>query len=521
MRVAPIVALALAPALAEPRLQRSSPPAVGGLGPGLNPAVQQSVPVAVALDAAVFTTSDRFMSVAIDQGALVKPEQWDLWSQQMSSPKFTAVCQMLRPAFVRIGGTASATITYDMEATPVIPALLQQAHPTGHGGYTPEEPYRMGAEQWGAVCNWTAQIGWPIVFGINLLSNRTGGPNHTDHWVADNAVSLIAYTSTHHAGAVAGWELGNEPEGWLRNFGFSLSNDEIAADFARLRSLLRSEFSASNYLIFGPDQGIQGCLKSDSCTKYAELVATLVREGSIDASTFHFCKRTRASTSDPCCAVLPPADPELVLIRYVRMLADNMGKDVLHPKEEAALFTQPRSFDLTRAATTLAVNATRRHSPPRNGATPVVPVWLGETATASGGGLRGSSGTYTATLLFLDKLGSVGRWGGAGLMRQALFAGQYALLDPATYLPRPTFWVAAIFTQLAGTRVLSVEGDLASNRTLRLYSRCAEAGRYKPGAVVVFGGKSIPPPPPLLVAAGLRSQVQLLLRRSPNLSAAV
>ena len=388
----------------------------------------------------------------------MKPSQWELWHQQMSSPTVTAICQMLRPAFVRIGGTASATITYDMSSGDAAPTSAPSSHPkpAGHGGYSPQQPYRLPAAHWSAVCSWTAKVGWPIVFGLNLLSNRTGGPNGTEHWVADNAISLIRYTTKRHPGAVAGWELGNEPEGWKRNFGFSLSNSEIAADFALLRSLLRSEFFESQYLVVGPDQGIQGCLHSGSCDQYEELVALLRQHDSIDVSTFHFY---------------------------------NLGKTV-NPQAEAALFTDPATFDLTKRATMLAVNATRGASL-ATPSSPAFPVWLGETATASGGGLAGSSGTYTATLLMVDKLGSVGRWGGTGLMRQSLFGGQYALLDPATYRPRPTFFVAAIFTQLVGTQVLAVDGDGASNRTLRVYARCADVDRYGVGAAVVFGGKHL------------------------------
>ena len=417
-----------------------------------------AVPVTVSIDTVLFRTSPRFMSVAIDQGAFVKPSQWELWHQQMSSPTVTAICQMLRPAFVRIGGTASATITYDMSSGDTAPTSAPSSHPkpAGHGGYSPQQPYRLPAAHWSAVCSWTAKVGWPIVFGLNLLSNRTGGPNGTEHWVADNAISLIRYTTKRHPGAVAGWELGNEPEGWKRNFGFSLSNSEIAADFALLRSLLRSEFFESQYLVVGPDQGIQGCLHSGSCDQYEELVALLRQHDSIDVSTFHFY---------------------------------NMGKNV-NPQAEAALFTDPATFDLTKRATMLAVNATRGASL-ATPSSPALPVWLGETATASGGGLAGSSGTYTATLLMVDKLGSVGRWGGTGLMRQSLFGGQYALLDPATYRPRPTFFVAAIFTQLVGTQVLAVDGDGASNRTLRVYARCADVDRYGVGAAVVFGGKHL------------------------------
>jgi heparanase 1 len=57
-----------------------------------------------------------------------------------------------------------------------------------------------------------------------------------------------------------------------------------------------------------------------------------------------------------------------------------------------------------------------------------MPVWVGEGATASGGGIQGGSGTYTATFIWLDKLGATGRWGGAGLMRQSLFGDRFVAI---------------------------------------------------------------------------------------------
>ena len=53
------------------------------------------------------------------------------------------------------------------------------------------------------------------------------------------------------------------------------------------------------------------------------------------------------------------------------------------------------------------------------------PVWCGETADASGGGLAIGSSSYTATFILLDKIGSIGRWGGVGMMRQSLFGGRW------------------------------------------------------------------------------------------------
>lgn len=139
---------------------------------------------------------------------------------------------------------------------------------------------------------------------------------------------------------------------------------------------------------------------------------------------------------------------------------------------------QPWVLDRNAEALGLAVKANRE-------AAFSAPVWIGEGATASGGGIPNASGTYSATFLWLDKLGATGRFGGSGLMRQSLFAGTYALVDPNTFTPRPTYWIAALWKQLIGgsREVLSVAGDDAHNRTLRVYARC---GKHA-GAVVVFG----------------------------------
>ena len=185
----------------------------------------------------------------------------------------------------------------------------------------------------------------------------------------------------------------------------------------------------------------------------AGLVGTLVGQQSVDAVTFHFY---------------------------------NIGGEA-GAAEEAAKFLEPATLDRSRQATELAVAAATQ---PGSGKR--LPVWLGETATASGGGLAGSSGTYTACFIFLDKLGSIGRWGGAGLMRQALFEGQYALLDPTSFAPRPTFWLAALFTKVAGPEVLRISGDSAANRTLRTYSRCAKQPEHPAGeSLFSHAGRSI------------------------------
>lgn len=348
-------------AMAGLRLLAACGVCLGWAAAPLPPRVQ----VGVSLAAPAHVTDERFLSLAIDQGAFIKPEQWAAWTAKMSDPIVAALCRQLQPAYLRVGGTSSATVTCGMGASPPpplpqrLPSAQQHLHATRRT-YTPAAPYELSAAHWSKVCDWASSLGLPILFGLNLLSNRTGGPNGTDHWQPANALSLISYTrctplSATRAGDVAGWELGNEPEGWVRNLIISLGSREIAADFGQLRKLLRSSFSVDNFFIVGPDYGIQCCLgKKRGCTNFAELVTEVVTQQTVDLVTYHFY---------------------------------NIGGEV-GAKEAAAFFLAPSTLDLSRQSVELDVNATRSAV----GIHKSLPVWLGETATASGGGLAGSSG---------------------------------------------------------------------------------------------------------------------------------
>lgn len=63
-------------------------------------------------------------------------------------------------------------------------------------------------------------------------------------------------------------------------------------------------------------------------------------------------------------------------------------------------------------------------------------IWMGETASAFGGGAPGLSDTYVAGFMWLDKLG-MGAVNGIDLIvRQSFYNGYYALINEQS-LPNP------------------------------------------------------------------------------------
>jgi len=385
-----------------------------------------SASVTVDLTKAQMHTSRNYLSVTIDSGAFVYANKWALWEAKLEDETLVELVGGMAPGYLRIGGTPCDVVRYNMSAG----ACAESVEPPG--GYTPQAPFMLTRCRWEKILEWAKKTHLPVLFGLNVLSDRPEG-----QWDPTNAEELISFTEKYHPGVVRGWELGNEPEGWVRNFNMSVSNAALAQDFHVLRKALGSEA-----FLVGPDYGIQGCIsKGYGCTTFIDLVGRLAEGGgAVNMSTFHFY---------------------------------NLGNT-----DVPAEFLVPSVLDRTRTSVETGVQANQK-------AVQAAPVWVGEGATASGGGVTNASGTYTATFLWMDKLGSVGRFGGSGLMRQSLFGGRYALLDPETFIPRPTYWVALLFKRLtAGSNVvLAVDGDTEMNRTLRIYARCSDAE----GSVIVFG----------------------------------
>jgi heparanase 1 len=72
----------------------------------------------------------------------------------------------------------------------------------------------------------------------------------------------------------------------------------------------------------------------------------------------------------------------------------------------------------------------------------------------------------------MDALGSLATQGHKVLARQALFGGDYELIDRGSFTPNPDYWLAFLWPRLMGTRVLRLANPAGNRTGLRAYAHC-------------------------------------------------
>jgi len=99
-------------------------------------------------------------------------------------------------------------------------------------------------------------------------------------------------------------------------------------------------------------------------------------------------------------------------------------------------------------------------------------LWVGETAAAWDSGKEGVTNAFVDGFWFVTQLGALARLGVTTQCRQTLVGGAYELLDKTTYQPNPDYYVALLWQQLMGRRVLSISG-LSSQPLVKVFAHCS------------------------------------------------
>jgi hypothetical protein len=133
---------------------------------------------------------------------------------------------------------------------------------------------------------------------------------------------------------------------------------------------------------------------------------------------------------------------------------------------------------LTEAWLALTDKSLLDHKALRDEYAPGAPIWNTETGGAACSGAAWDA-TFLDSFRYIDQLGRLARNGASAVFHQTMVGGNYALLDPDTFTPRPNYWAALLWRRLIGTTVLDA-GPIRP--ALHVYALCALG---KPGGVTM------------------------------------
>ncbi|KAJ8940372.1 hypothetical protein NQ318_015765 [Aromia moschata] len=241
--------------------------------------------------------------------------------------------------------------------------------------------FTMTGAQWLQLTDLAKQANLDVIFQLNALMRLSDGS-----WDYSNAETLISFSDEHKLNL--DWELGNEPDIFHQQFNEEVNTTQLAKDFATLRSILDKYETYKESQLFGPDT----TWPSEGNKYY---IRDFVKDAShvIDAVTWH---------------------------HYYMNGHTAKAEDFLNPK----------IFDDLSAHIKIVKDAAKEVNASS------VPIWLGETSSAYGGGAPNLSDIFIASFLWVDKLGVSAKMGLELVARQSIVDYNYALLDKS-YNPNP------------------------------------------------------------------------------------
>ena len=380
--------------------------------------------VAVNLTSPSFTVSKSFVSFTMDAGETGRwyEEKAAFWYNELAR----ALAKPLAPAFFRYGGTGEDYTRYDFPGEAgkfVCPESAGRACPV------------MNGTVFKGLVDFSKAAGWQLIYGANLISNRDA----QNAWDPAPFNSLLRYADD-QGYALAGWELGNEPDlkckaGHVRHVNCTMPQDaavppaQVAKDFGAFKALLRGSAVQKDALLLGPD--VAGTPSSSFVTPFLEAAAPQL----LDVLTWHFYYGPGSSRPHglPASSFSTPA----TLDRFLHSASQALS--VSHAAQAAGKSKQ---------------------------------VWAGETSSTYGGGTANASAGFSAGFMWVDKLGLAANLGHKVVCRQVFAHSRYSVIGDDN-LPNPDYWSSVLWRRLVGSHVIAVGGGLAPGRAVRTYAFCA------------------------------------------------
>lgn len=321
----------------------------------------------------------------------------------------------LGPAYLRTSGTSANSVFFQNDDKPAV-----TEPPKGYNSV-------LTRSQWKGVVDFIHSVDAKLLmsFTISAPTRDTDG-----NWTPLLAKPLADFTHS-IGGEIDAAELVNEPN--LPNYG-GLPKGYDAAWFARDQVAFRAfaKKSLPKMKIVGPGDVVVANIPLPGNLTGAQLM-TGSPTPNFDVISYHFYPAVA-----PRCA---PANTPVGTSPELSMT------DAWFERTEKSLLDQKALRD--------------KYSP---GA----PIWNTETAGAACSGAPWSA-TFLDSFRYVDQLGRLAKLGANVVFHQTLVGGNYGMLEPETFAPRPNYWAALLWRRLVGTTVLDAG---AGKPGLHLYAHC-------------------------------------------------
>ena len=385
----------------------------------------------------VHTLKPWFLSLTVDTSVLIGGRWWGSSKGtkeglakdrtpplDLDNPELARWAQALAPATLRIGGTEADRILYGFQND-------------GAPGRLPVDPntFVLKGKRWKALNQWAADRGFQVLFTV------AAGPETRDadgHWDSTGTERLLRNT-TRKGYPVVAWEFGNEVNAFPFLYGWerAVTRRQYLKDFARFSHLVRTLAPGTRAL--GPASAIWPLIGEPN-----PFLAALGRSPAasfLDALSFHYYPQQ-----------------------------SSRGRVAVRRAQQNTLLNA-RTLD---GALRWVRHARRALS---HGPAATAPLWITEMGHALYGGEAGISDTWLSTPWWLDQLGLLAHAGVESVFRQSLVGGDYGLLDPTDFSPRPDYFASLLWKNCMGPHVFAQPEIQGPNRLLRAWHHGQEEGR--------------------------------------------
>ena len=344
----------------------------------------------------------------------------------LANRRLLALAKALGPAYLRVSGTWANSVYFQDNDKPAMAKA-----PAGFSDV-------LTRAEWRGVIDFAQAVNAKILTSFTISA---GVRNAAGTWTPREAGPLLQYTHS-IGGDIYAAELFNEPN--LSGYGGGPKKYD-ASWFARDEAAFRAfaAKAAPDMKIAGPGDVVTDNIPIPGAPTAQELMTAAPR-AEFDIVSYHFYP----AISQRCA---PSSSP----------IGARRGQALT----EAWLARTDESFE--------------EHEALRDRYAPGAPIWLTETGGAACGGAPWDA-RYLDTFRFIDQMGRLAKQGVSVVFNQTFVSGDYGIVDPTTYAPRPSYWAALLWRRLMGTTVLDA-GPIHPG--LHVYAQCL---RGKPGGVSIL-----------------------------------